>query len=353
MSHLKFDPNNKAEPSLAVVIDSAIVCLFLSSPLLSPPSPLPFYSFLIDSSMSLFCFIQKIFLIYSLLYDQFNLLFLKRLQRMFSWYRCRKTSRNNGPSARWEACSNRCSALRPFTSMKREARRREERGVSGRRRMGEDVNIYMFVLGTHLLMVFKYLLLFTFPKMLIQRKSFRYSCVSPCLPPLLLLHTLFLSPLTSLTNMRYSRRTRNAISPDFQRNLPIHRERTSNCFDRPQREGIKWVYPLSLFSLFALPSLPSPLFTSSPHGPLPPSHSSLPFSSPLLCRYGKHFLLLDNGYKREDSVKDIGALLDWVSRLPNLDAAKIGVYGRSYGGYMVLASLIHFGDRYEGVRGEG
>eukprot|EP00026_Physarum_polycephalum_P004480 Phypoly_transcript_04501.p1 GENE.Phypoly_transcript_04501~~Phypoly_transcript_04501.p1 ORF type:complete len:638 (+),score=74.01 Phypoly_transcript_04501:124-2037(+) len=61
--------------------------------------------------------------------------------------------------------------------------------------------------------------------------------------------------------------------------------------------------------------------------------------------YGKQFLLLDNGYKREDSVKDIGALIDWVGQQPDMDSAKIGVYGRSYGGYMVLASLIHYGDR--------
>ena len=29
--------------------------------------------------------------------------------------------------------------------------------------------------------------------------------------------------------------------------------------------------------------------------------------------YGKTFLTLDNGIKREDSVKDIGALLDWIA----------------------------------------
>lgn len=61
--------------------------------------------------------------------------------------------------------------------------------------------------------------------------------------------------------------------------------------------------------------------------------------------YGKEYLLLDNGLKREDSVKDIGALLDWVASQPNLDASRVGVYGGSYGGYMVLASLVHFGSR--------
>ena len=61
--------------------------------------------------------------------------------------------------------------------------------------------------------------------------------------------------------------------------------------------------------------------------------------------YGKSYLLLDNGDKREDSVKDIGALLDWIAQQPELDAARIGVTGGSYGGYMTLASLVHYSDR--------
>lgn len=61
--------------------------------------------------------------------------------------------------------------------------------------------------------------------------------------------------------------------------------------------------------------------------------------------YGTAFLDLDNGFKREDSVKDIGAFLDWIGRQPDLDAGRVAVYGGSYGGYMVLASLVHFGDR--------
>ncbi len=61
--------------------------------------------------------------------------------------------------------------------------------------------------------------------------------------------------------------------------------------------------------------------------------------------YGKSYLLLDNGFKREDSVKDIGALLDWVKGQKELDSARLGVLGGSYGGYMVLASLVHFADR--------
>jgi len=61
--------------------------------------------------------------------------------------------------------------------------------------------------------------------------------------------------------------------------------------------------------------------------------------------YGKTYLSLDNGFKREDSVRDIGALLDWIATQPDLDADRVAVYGGSYGGYMVLASAVHYSDR--------
>ena len=61
--------------------------------------------------------------------------------------------------------------------------------------------------------------------------------------------------------------------------------------------------------------------------------------------YGKYYMSLDNGFKREDSVKDIGALLDWVATQPDLDKNRVAVYGGSYGGYMVLASAVHYSDR--------
>ena len=61
--------------------------------------------------------------------------------------------------------------------------------------------------------------------------------------------------------------------------------------------------------------------------------------------YGKTYLKLDNATKREDSVKDIGALLDWIAEQKELDASRVVVAGGSYGGYMVLGSLVHFSDR--------
>ena len=61
--------------------------------------------------------------------------------------------------------------------------------------------------------------------------------------------------------------------------------------------------------------------------------------------YGKSFLLADNGMKREESVQDIGALLDWIAKQPDLDASKIMVTGGSYGGYMTLAVATKYNDR--------
>ena len=60
--------------------------------------------------------------------------------------------------------------------------------------------------------------------------------------------------------------------------------------------------------------------------------------------YGKTFVTLDNGFKREDSVKDIAAVLDFIKRDTALDAERISVAGGSYGGYMSLACMIHYAD---------
>lgn len=61
--------------------------------------------------------------------------------------------------------------------------------------------------------------------------------------------------------------------------------------------------------------------------------------------YGKSYVMLDNGFKREDSVRDIGALLTWIGANKQLDAGRVGIIGGSYGGYMVLAALTHYSDR--------
>jgi len=61
--------------------------------------------------------------------------------------------------------------------------------------------------------------------------------------------------------------------------------------------------------------------------------------------YGKTFSLLDNGFKREDTYKDINALFDWIATQPELDASRICVTGGSYGGHMTLAVSTFYSDR--------
>ena len=61
--------------------------------------------------------------------------------------------------------------------------------------------------------------------------------------------------------------------------------------------------------------------------------------------YGKTFSLLDNGFKRDDTYKDINALFDWIGTRPDLDAERIAVTGGSYGGHMTLAVSTFYSDR--------
>jgi dipeptidyl aminopeptidase/acylaminoacyl peptidase len=61
--------------------------------------------------------------------------------------------------------------------------------------------------------------------------------------------------------------------------------------------------------------------------------------------YGKTFTLLDNGFKRDDTYKDINALFDWIAARPDLDADRIAVTGGSYGGHMTLAVSTFYSDR--------
>jgi len=61
--------------------------------------------------------------------------------------------------------------------------------------------------------------------------------------------------------------------------------------------------------------------------------------------YGKNYMKLDNLYLREDSVKDIGKLLDWIEEQPELDSSRVALIGVSYGGYMVLSSMTHYNER--------
>jgi len=61
--------------------------------------------------------------------------------------------------------------------------------------------------------------------------------------------------------------------------------------------------------------------------------------------FGKTFIASDNGFNRMNSVKDIGALLDWIAKQPELDKDRIMIMGGSYGGFMTLATAYEYADK--------
>jgi dipeptidyl aminopeptidase/acylaminoacyl peptidase len=61
--------------------------------------------------------------------------------------------------------------------------------------------------------------------------------------------------------------------------------------------------------------------------------------------FGRTFEALDNGRLRENAIKDIGALLDWIATQPSLDKSRVLITGPSYGGYVSLAAAIEYPDR--------
>ncbi len=65
--------------------------------------------------------------------------------------------------------------------------------------------------------------------------------------------------------------------------------------------------------------------------------------------FGKTFLDLDDGFHREDALRDMGALLDWIAARPDLDAGRVAVTGVSYGGYMTLSVAAAYADRIRGA----
>jgi dipeptidyl aminopeptidase/acylaminoacyl peptidase len=55
--------------------------------------------------------------------------------------------------------------------------------------------------------------------------------------------------------------------------------------------------------------------------------------------YGKAYMALDDVRLRMDSVADLKYAVDWLRQSGEVDARRIAIYGRSYGGFMVLAAV--------------
>ncbi|WP_435126861.1 S9 family peptidase [Halobaculum sp. D14] len=60
--------------------------------------------------------------------------------------------------------------------------------------------------------------------------------------------------------------------------------------------------------------------------------------------YGKAYSHLDDVEKRMDSVADVAAAVDWLADRPAADTDRVVAYGRSYGGFMVLAAITEYPD---------
>src|SRR5690606_30568879 len=62
--------------------------------------------------------------------------------------------------------------------------------------------------------------------------------------------------------------------------------------------------------------------------------------------YGRRYRSLDNGVLRAGAITDVGAVLDWLEGRPDIDTTRVGIHGVSYGGFMVLASLAAYPERF-------
>lgn len=62
--------------------------------------------------------------------------------------------------------------------------------------------------------------------------------------------------------------------------------------------------------------------------------------------FGKRFLNLDNGALRRGAIEDIAATLDHAIASGVADPKRVGIHGGSYGGYMVMAGLTEYPDRF-------
>ena len=60
--------------------------------------------------------------------------------------------------------------------------------------------------------------------------------------------------------------------------------------------------------------------------------------------YGKTYMALDDIELRMDSVADLKFAVEWLRNSREVDPGRIAIYGRSYGGFMVLAAITRYPD---------
>ncbi|NIM61513.1 MAG: prolyl oligopeptidase family serine peptidase, partial [Acidobacteria bacterium] len=158
-----------------------------------------------------------------------------------------------------------------------------------------------------------------------------------------------------LDDSRWSRWTQPAADETERRPVEIVRYPTFDLVDGTPRE-----VPAAVFRPAASFEPPYPVLIVIHGGPAAQAGPVLPRPFAIVVDggavviqpnvrgssgYGKSYMALDDGPLREDAVRDIGALLDWVGTQPDLDPERVAVMGASYGGYMTLAALTHYSDR--------
>ena len=62
--------------------------------------------------------------------------------------------------------------------------------------------------------------------------------------------------------------------------------------------------------------------------------------------YGRQYTALDEVERRMESVTDLKYAVHWLQEQADINAARIAIYGRSYGGFMVLAALTEYPDLF-------
>jgi dipeptidyl aminopeptidase/acylaminoacyl peptidase len=62
--------------------------------------------------------------------------------------------------------------------------------------------------------------------------------------------------------------------------------------------------------------------------------------------FGREFRRLDDRERREDAVADLERGVMWLADRGEIDSTRVAVYGSSYGGYMVLAALTLYPERF-------
>ncbi len=63
--------------------------------------------------------------------------------------------------------------------------------------------------------------------------------------------------------------------------------------------------------------------------------------------YGRDYMMLDDVELRMDSVADLKYAVAWLDGREEIDSDRIAIYGRSYGGFMVLAALTEYPELFK------